>query len=87
MIKQECSNRCSNLEHRGQQECSGGCSNLEHSDQTGGQWLMYLSGTMESIRNAVVDVIIWNTEVKQECRGGCFTLEHSGQTGGQWWMF
>ena len=27
------------------QECSGECFNLEHSDQTGGQWLMYLSGT------------------------------------------
>ena len=51
------------------QECSSRCFNLEHRGQTGLQWLMYFSGTQQSIRSTVVDVIIWNTEVKQECSG------------------
>ena len=34
-----------NTEIKQEQEGSGGCFNQEHSDQTGGQWLMYLSGT------------------------------------------
>ena len=35
----------------------------------------------------MVDVIIWNTEVKQECNGGCSNLEHRGQSEMQWLMF
>ena len=69
------------------QECSGGCFNLEHSGQSGGQWMMYLSGTQWSNRSSIVDVNIWNIVVNPECSSQYSNLEHSGQSGGQWLMY
>ena len=69
------------------QECSGQCSILEHGGQSGVKWLMFYSGTQQSIRSEVVDVLFWNTAVNQECSGQCSILEHSSQSGVKWLMF
>ena len=54
--------------------------------QSGVKWLMFYSGTQQSIRSAVVDVLFWNTVVNQECSGQSI-LKHSSQSGVKWLVF
>ena len=38
----------------------------QHSGQSGVKWLMFYSGTQQSIRIIVVNVLFWNTVANQE---------------------